>query len=221
MRTGGVTSITLNDLLTAYASGIFPMSEDSQDSEIFWVDPKRRGVLPLDGLHIPRRLKRTIRSSDLTIRVDHAFKDCMHACSKSRPGRRSTWINDQIIELYTGLYEVGYAHSVEAWRDDQLVGGLYGVSIGGAFFGESMFSFEQDASKIALVYLVARLVHGGYRLLDVQFVTEHLQKFGVIEISKADYKKRLTEVIVVEADFYSMPLDWTGSKVLQSMTQTS
>ena len=216
-----MSDITLNDLLTAYANGIFPMSEDRDDPEIFWVDPKRRGVLPFDQFHVPRRLARTIRSSDLEIKINSAFRDTMIACSKSRPGRLSTWINDQIIDLYTGLHEHGFAHSVEAWRDDKMVGGLYGVSIGGAYFGESMFSAEADASKIALVYLVARLVYGGYRLLDVQFVTDHLQQFGVVEISKSVYKTRLAEAIAVEADFYSMPVDWSGAKVMQSITQTS
>ncbi len=214
-------SITLNDLLAAYASGVFPMSEDRRDPNIFWVDPKRRGILPLDGFHIPRRLGQTLRSSNLSIRIDSAFERCVLACSESQLGRRSTWINDQIIQLYTGLYEIGHAHSVETWRDDTMVGGLYGVSLGGTFFGESMFSDERDVSKIALVHLVARLIYGGFQLLDVQFVTEHLKQFGAIEISKAKYKALLADAILVDADFYSMPVDWTGPRVLQSITQTS
>ena len=216
-----MTGITLNNLLTAYANGIFPMSEDRRDPSIFWVDPEFRGILPLDEFHIPRRLRKAVRQDKYDIRVDSAFYDCVLACAEPQPERKSTWINDTIIQLYRSLHKQGFAHSVECWQDDLLVGGLYGVSLGGAFFGESMFSRMEDASKVALVHLVARLKYGGYRLLDTQFVTEHLLQFGVIEIPRDDYKKLLAIAIDQEADFYALPDSYCGGEVLQSITQTS
>ncbi|MGE3782174.1 MAG: leucyl/phenylalanyl-tRNA--protein transferase, partial [Alphaproteobacteria bacterium] len=166
--------LTPEILLQAYAAGIFPMAESADDPELFWVDPKRRGVLPLDELHVPRRLRRVLRRGIFSVRVDTAFEAVIRACAESSETRPTTWINDEIVWLYTALFAGGAAHSVECWHDGELVGGLYGVSLGAAFFGESMFSRVSEASKVALVHLVARLRLGGYRLLDTQFVTPHL-----------------------------------------------
>ena len=216
-----MSNITLNDLILAYQNGIFPMSEDRDDPELFWVDPNMRGILPLDTFHIPKRLARTVRSDRFKVLVNGSFSDCIRACSTPMSGRQTTWINDEIIELYTQLHKSGHAHSVECWQWGKLVGGLYGVSIGAAFFGESMFSLERDASKVALIHLVARLKAGGYQLLDTQFVTEHLKQFGAIEIPKAEYKARLSQAINIKADFYKLPAQAPGSVILQSITQTS
>jgi leucyl/phenylalanyl-tRNA---protein transferase len=188
-------------LLRAYAAGIFPMAESADDPELFWVDPKRRGIIPLDAFHVPRRLRRIVRQNLFTIRCDTAFEAVMHGCAESSDKRPNTWINDEILELYTGLFERGAAHSVECWHDGELVGGLYGVSLGGAFFGESMFSRVTDASKVALVHLVARLRHGGYRLLDTQFLTPHLAQFGAVEITRARYHRLLAEALRYRAVF--------------------
>lgn len=216
-----MNKITLHELLGAYANGIFPMSEDRHDPSLFWVNPEQRGILPLDHFHIPRRLKRTVKSDKYQVRIDSSFQQCVLECSKPGSGRQSTWINDQIIQLYTELFEHGYAHSVECWREGLFRGGLYGVSIGGAFFGESMFSSETDSSKVALVHLIARLKVGGYTLLDTQFISQHLQQFGAIEMQRADYRSALSEAILTKADFYSLPSDSIGSEILQSITQTS
>src|SRR5438552_2770422 len=167
------------------------MAETADDPELFWVDPKRRGIIPLDSFHVPRRLRRIVRQNPFTIRCDTAFEGVMRGCAESSDKRPNTWINDEILELYAGLFERGAAHSVECWHEGELVGGLYGVSLGAAFFGESMFSRVTDASKVALVHLVARLRLGGYRLLDTQFVTAHLARFGATEIPREDYRKRL------------------------------
>jgi len=182
-------------LLRAYASGIFPMAETADDPELFWVDPKRRGIIPLDAFHVPRRLRRIVRQNVFTIRCDTAFEAVMQGCAEASDKRPNTWINDEILELYTGLFARGAAHSVECWHEGELVGGLYGVSLGAAFFGESMFSRVTDASKVALVHLVARLRYGRYRLLDTQFVTPHLAQFGAIEISRARYHRLLAEAL--------------------------
>jgi leucyl/phenylalanyl-tRNA--protein transferase len=188
-------------LLRAYASGIFPMAETADDPELFWVDPKRRGIIPLDAFHVPRRLRRIVRQNVFAIRCDTAFEAVMHGCAESSDKRPNTWINDEILELYTGLFARGAAHSVECWHEGELVGGLYGVSLGAAFFGESMFSRVTDASKVALVHLVARLRYGRYRLLDTQFVTPHLAQFGAIEISRARYRRLLAEALRYRAVF--------------------
>lgn len=190
-------------LLRAYALGIFPMARHRRDANVFWVSPKRRGILPLDAFRTPRRLRRTVRQQRFEIRCDSAFEAVMRACAARTDERPDTWINDEILQSYTGLFRLGYAHSVEAWRDGRLVGGLYGVSIESAFFGESMFSTETDASKVALVHLVARLRHGGFSLLDVQFVTDHLRQFGAEEIAAAEYLDRLDEALGRPAAFYS------------------
>jgi leucyl/phenylalanyl-tRNA--protein transferase len=194
--------LTPDLLLAAYAQGIFPMAERRDDPSLFWVSPEHRGVLPLDGFHVPHRLARTVRSDRYAVRVDTAFATVMQACAAPGEGREDSWINAEILEAYTALHDQGHAHSVETWFDDQLVGGLYGVRLGGAFFGESMFSRMRDASKVALVHLVARLKHGGFTLLDAQFLTEHLAQFGAIAIPRRDYLTRLKAALRVDADFY-------------------
>ena len=202
-------------LLRAYAIGIFPMSEGAEDPDLFWVDPERRGILPLEAFHVPRRLKKTIRRGTFEIRSDTDFEAVMRGCAEEHPGRPSTWINASILRLYRALHERGHAHSVEAWHDGVLVGGLYGVSLGAAFFGESMFSRVPDASKVALVHLVARLVAGGFKLLDTQFVTVHLAQFGAIEIPRAAYRRRLAAALRAEASYPTVlaedPLEIIGA----------
>lgn len=189
-------------LLDAYRNGRFPMADARDDEEIFWVDPPLRGILPLDAFHVPKRLARTMRASSPRITVDVAFSDVMLACADAAPKRMNTWINPIIERSYANLHAKGFAHSVEVWKADALVGGLYGVSIGGAFFGESMFSRETDASKIALVHLAERLKAGSYKLLDTQFITEHLRQFGAVEIPRARYKALLAKAVEAKADFY-------------------
>lgn len=193
--------LTPDMLLRAYAIGVFPMAEDRDDPELFWVDPRMRGVIPFDQMHVPRRLARTIRSGRFQITFSQDFEGVIEGCAEKVEDRPRTWINDRIITLYSSLYHMGHAHSVECWRDGQLVGGLYGVSLGGAFFGESMFSRERDASKVALVYLVARLIAGGFTMLDTQFITNHLSQFGAMEIPRSEYRVRLADAIKTEADF--------------------
>jgi leucyl/phenylalanyl-tRNA--protein transferase len=212
---------TAEHLIKAYALGIFPMAESADAETLFWVDPEYRGILPLDGFHIPARLARTVRQDVFDVHVDLDFPGMMRACAKSRAERPSTWINDEIISLYTELHERGLAHSVECWKDRYLAGGLYGVALGGAFFGESMVSFERDASKVALVHLIARLKAGNYSLLDTQFVTDHLRRFGAIEIPKERYHKLLEKALTTPADFFALPRQVAGQRVLQSITQRS
>ena len=191
------------DLLACYRRGVFPMADSRDDPNLFLVDPDLRGILPLDAFHIPRRLKRTVIQEPYRVTADTAFTRVMEFCAEEGAGRESTWINSAILNLYSTLHREGHAHSIECWDGDQLVGGLYGVAIGGAFFGESMFSRATDASKIALVHLAARLIAGGYTLLDAQFHNPHLEQFGLIEISRADFKARLRDALTVTADFYS------------------
>jgi leucyl/phenylalanyl-tRNA---protein transferase len=193
--------LTPEILLEAYAAGIFPMAEAADDPEVFWVDPTRRGILPLDAVHVPRRLARLVRQDRFVVRCDTAFEGVMLGCGESSEKRPNTWINREILRLYRALFARGAAHSVECWLDGDLVGGLYGVSLGAAFFGESMFSRVTDASKVALVHLAARLRLGGYRLLDTQFLTPHLAQFGAIEISRARYHRLLSEALRYRADF--------------------
>lgn len=210
-----MTRVTLDMLLRAYAQGIFPMSESRHDPHISWFDPHKRGILPLEDFHVPKRLARTVRQQPFQVKTDTAFQRVVEGCASPRPGRWTTWINDSIIDMFTGLYGIGHAHSVECWEGSELVGGLYGVSLGAAFFGESMFSVHQDASKVALVYLVARLRAGGYTLLDTQFVTSHLQRFGALEISRAEYLKRLKVAVTKDADFHRLPANALPDAVLK------
>lgn len=216
-----MTAFTLEDLIECYANGVFPMAEHADDERVFLVDPQRRGVLPLDGFHLSSRLARTVRSDRFEVRVDSVFARVVDECARPRPGREETWINDSIRTMYRGLFARGLAHSVECWRAGQLVGGLYGVSLGAAFFGESMFSIERDASKVALVHLVARLRAGGYRLLDAQFMTEHLSQFGAQEIPRAEYRRRLAHALQAEGDFFALQPAVDGAGALQAMTQAS
>jgi leucyl/phenylalanyl-tRNA---protein transferase len=180
--------ITPQVLLKAYACGIFPMAESAEDNALYWVEPERRGILPLDRVHVPRRLARTIRQGGFQVKIDNDFEAVIEGCAAPRAGRRSTWINGRICRLYADLFALGHCHTVEIWEGEQLIGGLYGVHLGRAFFGESMFSKARDASKIALVYLVARLKFGGFELLDTQFVTSHLARFGVIEVARTEFQ---------------------------------
>jgi leucyl/phenylalanyl-tRNA--protein transferase len=198
--------ITPEVLLRAYACGIFPMAESADDPTLFWVEPEMRGVIPLDGFRIASRLARTVRSDTFTVTVDTAFKAVISGCAAPARGRDDTWINKRIRDLYTALHDLGHAHSVEVWDNDNLVGGLYGVSLGRAFFGESMFHHVRDASKVALVHLVARLIAGGFELLDTQYVTEHLRSFGAVEVSRRRYRAMLDKAISGEpADFLKLP----------------
>jgi leucyl/phenylalanyl-tRNA--protein transferase len=206
-RDSASSEITPEMLLRAYACGIFPMAESVDDPTLFWVEPEQRGIIPLDGFRISSRLARTVRSDAFTVSVDTAFKAVIDGCAAPQPGRDNTWINKRIRDLYTGLYDIGHGHSVEVWRDGDLVGGLYGVSLGRAFFGESMFHRARDASKVALVHLVARLIAGGFVLLDTQFVTEHLRSFGATEVSRRRYRAQLDKAITGVADFARLPID--------------
>jgi leucyl/phenylalanyl-tRNA---protein transferase len=219
-RRGEKLDITPAILLKAYACGIFPMAETADDPTIFWIDPTERGILPLDGFHLSRSLAKTIRRERFEVRVDTAFPAVVDGCAEPAPGRQQTWINADIRSLYLELHRLGHAHSVETWRENRLVGGLYGVSLGAAFFGESMFSRETDASKVALAFLVERLRRGGYQLLDTQFLTSHLQSFGATEISRAEYHRLLEPAIVAEATFQPCGAGSPAS-VLQLFSQTS
>lgn len=202
-----VIEITPQVLLKAYTCGIFPMAESADDPALYWIEPQHRGILPLDAVHVPRRLVRTLRTTPLNVRIDTDIVGVIEGCAASRPGRRSTWINDRIRSLYRDLFNLGHCHTVEVWNDKRLIGGLYGVALNGAFFGESMFSYERDASKIALVYLAARLAYGGFQLLDTQFVTDHLRQFGTIELGRDEFHRLLEKALDVEADFHALPED--------------
>jgi len=215
--TQAALEITPQLLLQAYAAGIFPMSEGRDDPNLFWVEPKRRGIIPLDGFHISRSLARKIRQNPFEIRINSDFAGVVAACAD----RDETWINAEITALYSALHEEGFAHSLELWQGRDLVGGVYGVALGAAFFGESMFSRARDASKIALAYLVARLNAGGFTLFDVQFTTPHLIRLGAIEISRIDYRKRLDAALEKQADFKAGGALFTPQDVLQRNTHTS
>ncbi len=216
-----MSTITPQILLKAYAAGIFPMAESADDPSLYWIDPDQRGIIPLDNFHLSKRLKRTILSEPFKMTADTAFTETLNACAEERPDRQTTWINDRIKALYSQLFRMGFCHSVECWKDGALVGGLYGVSIGGAFFGESMFSRERDASKVALVYLVARLNAGGYRLLDTQFVTDHLSTFGALEVERDEYHQLLEGALGVEGEFGALSSEVSAAGVLQLVNQTS
>jgi leucyl/phenylalanyl-tRNA---protein transferase len=208
-------------VLRAYALGIFPMARHRADPVVHWVAPATRGILPLDAFCVPRRLRRTVRRRIYQIRCDTAFQSVINACASPSTGREETWINDEIIRSFVALHAAGLAHSVESWREGRLVGGLYGVALGGVFFGESMFSRERDASKVALVHLVARLRLGGFKLLDIQFVTPHLRQFGAIEIAAADYLDRLNDATPRKAIFYSEESLSVDAAVDALLTQSS
>ena len=188
-------------LLKAYASGVFPMADSADDPEVFWVRPESRGVIPLDGFHVPRSLAKVVRQGRFEISFDRDFASVVDACAESREVRRSTWINGPIREAYAKLFEIGHCHTVEARREGQLIGGLYGVSLGRAFFGESMFSRETDASKVCLVHLIERLRERGFVLLDTQFTTEHLKRFGAVDVPRRRYERMLEEALTGEAVF--------------------
>ncbi|HEX4532765.1 MAG TPA: leucyl/phenylalanyl-tRNA--protein transferase [Rhizomicrobium sp.] len=198
----GPAPLTPEILLESYASGVFPMAERRNDPNLFWVSPEQRGIIPLDGFHIPKRLARTVRGNRFGVTLDKAFTDVIAACAAPTDEREESWINPEIVSLYTALHRRGNAHSVECWQDGVLVGGLYGVKLGAAFFGESMFSRARDASKVALVHLVSRLNVGGFKLLDAQFITSHLATFGAIEIPRAQYLNLLDAALAHEASFY-------------------
>src|SRR5689334_4538654 len=242
----GSAPLTPEIVLHAYAQGIFPMAERGDAPDLYWVSPERRGVIPFDSFHIPKRLARTVRSDRFVVTSDIAFADVIRACAQSNEARPSTWINAEIMRLYTALHAAGHAHSIECWHDGALAGGLYGVSLGGAFFGESMFSRRRDASKVALVHLMARLKAGGYVLLDTQFLTKHLAQFGAIEIPQASYLARLRGALAHPAYWpassgnavgFSLSVEsgdtgltglsgpaataWPGALALQVITQTS
>jgi leucyl/phenylalanyl-tRNA--protein transferase len=208
-------------LLRLYRFGLFPMADSAHDPNVFIVNPDRRGVLPLKGFHVPSRLRRTVRAEPYRVTLDTAFARVMQGCAAPRPGRESTWINSTILSLYCELHRRGHAHSVECWDREALVGGLYGVSIGGVFFGESMFSTAPDASKIALVHLVARMLAGGYTLLDTQFVNDHLTQFGVMEVERDDFMIMLSRALRGRGDIHAAGSDLTGQDALQLITQTS
>jgi leucyl/phenylalanyl-tRNA---protein transferase len=210
-----VVHITPQLLLRAYAAGVFPMAEDAGSRELHWVDPDIRGVMPLERFHISHSLRKAVRHQPYDIRIDTAFADVIAACAQPRPERPTTWINSRILDLYTELHGLGNAHSVEAWKNGILVGGLYGLSLGAAFFGESMFSHQTNASKIALVHLVARLKAGGFMLLDAQFTNPHLEQFGIEQITRVNYKRRLAKAIAADADFGLFKLDQAPNEVLK------
>jgi leucyl/phenylalanyl-tRNA---protein transferase len=217
---GGRVDITPDILLKAYAAGIFPMAEDADDPSLFWVEPQERGVLPLDGFHVGKRLARTVRSDAFTIRVDHDFDAVIDGCAAPGVDRTRTWINDRIRRLYGELFDLGHCHTVEAYDDaGRLAGGLYGVRLGAAFFGESMFHRARDASKVALVHLAARLRAGGFLLLDTQFVTDHLAQFGAVEVPRRVYKQLLRNAIEAPAEWYVWPRETvvSGAEALRAL----
>ncbi len=206
--------ITPDVLLRAYACGIFPMAENANDPALYWIEPQQRGIIPINNMQVHKRLARTIRQDVFDVRIDTDFEGVIAGCAGRSEGRNSTWINGRIRELYGELFAMGHCHTVETWRDGKLVGGLYGVHLHGAFFGESMFSVERDASKTALVHLVARLKAGGFTLLDTQFVTDHLRQFGAEEINRDRFQRLLTAALATDADFNRLPATASGQRAL-------
>jgi leucyl/phenylalanyl-tRNA---protein transferase len=213
-----MSTITPQILLKAYAAGIFPMAESADDNALYWIEPEERGVFPLDAFHIPRSLRKRLRRKPFEIRINTAFSQVIDACAAKTSDRRTTWINGRIRALYGQLHKMGCCHTVECWQADRLVGGLYGVRIGAAFFGESMFSRATDASKLALVHLVARLNAGGFTLLDAQFMTPHLARFGARPVGREDYRKMLDAAIDHDADFFAFREDADPQRVLALAT---
>jgi len=220
-QSGGMSrrsvEITPELLVRAYRAGFFPMAETREADRLYWLDPELRGVLPLDGFHLPRRLLRTVESGDFSVTADRDFAGVIAGCAEPAPGREDTWINPQIEQLFTELHRRGVAHSVESWQGGRLVGGLYGVALGGAFFGESMFSRATDASKVALVHLVARLRLGGFTLLDTQFVTSHLTRFGAVEVPRDRYKRMLAAALEVPVQFLAEPAPEALAREIQAI----
>ncbi len=204
-RDNAFIEITPDVLLKAYACGIFPMADSADDPGLHWHEPEQRGIIPLNGFHVPSRLARTVRTTPLTVRVDRDFDAVIDGCAEPAPDRDKTWINGRIRRMYRALFDIGHCHTVEVYDGGDLVGGLYGVSLGRAFFGESMFHRVTDASKIALVHLVARLRAGGFRLCDTQYVTEHLKTFGAVDVSKKRYHRMLEDALAGDADFAALP----------------
>ena len=202
-----IVEITPEVLLKAYACGIFPMAENADDPALHWVEPPMRGIIPLDRLHISSRLARTVRTDQFTVVANRDFDAVIEGCAEPAPGRTNTWINQRIRKLYRGLYAIGHCHTIEVYDGTALVGGLYGVSLGAAFFGESMFHRARDASKVALVHLVARLNAGGFRLLDSQFLTDHLKTLGAFEVPREHYQKLLADSLEGDANFEAIPPD--------------
>jgi len=205
-RENAFIEITPDVLLKAYACGIFPMAESADDPALYWIEPEMRGIIPLDTFHVPARLARTVRSTPFSVQVNRNFEAVIQGCAAPQRDRARTWINGRIRRIYRALHAHGHCHSVEVYDGAELVGGLYGVSLGRAFFGESMFHRARDASKIALVHLIARLRAGGFRLLDTQFVTDHLRTFGAVEVPKRRYHRLLEEALVGEGNFAALPL---------------
>ena len=218
-RETAIVEITPEVLLKAYACGIFPMAESAEDPALYWIEPERRGLIPLDAFHVPARLARTVRADRFTVVADRNFDAVIDACAEPRPGRSRTWINTRISALYRKLHRRGHCHSIEAYDGDELVGGLYGVNLGRAFFGESMFHRARDASKVALVHLIARLKAGGFQLLDTQFVTDHLKIFGATEVSRRQYHKLLEAALVGDGDFTALPaaVPLSGAEALRRL----
>jgi leucyl/phenylalanyl-tRNA--protein transferase len=211
---GPYTDFGYRELLNCYANGVFPMAEARDDTRVFLVEPEQRGLIPLTEFHIPTRLRRTVRGEPFEVRINSDFAGVLDACATALPGREDTWINGPIRDLYIELHQLGHAHSIECWRDDRLVGGLYGVTLGSAFFGESMFSLERDASKVALVHLVARLKRSGWTLLDTQFLTDHLSQFGARETPQDAYLKLLAPALQRICDPAGLNAPMTGTEAV-------
>jgi leucyl/phenylalanyl-tRNA---protein transferase len=209
-----MTPITPEIVLRAYAAGVFPMAESADDPMLHWVEPEERGILPLDAFHVPHSLRKVVKRSEFEIRIDSDFATVIAACAEETNERPSTWINKRILDLYNELHQMGHAHSVESWQDGELVGGLYGIKLGAAFFGESMFSRRTNASKVALVHLVARLRFGQFQLLDAQFMNDHLVQFGATPVSRATYVKLLNYALGGRGDFSAFQADEDGEQVL-------
>jgi leucyl/phenylalanyl-tRNA--protein transferase len=215
-----VTQITPELLLKAYAFGVFPMAKSRHDQDVYWVQPKERGVIPLDKFHIPRSLRKVLRRRKFEVKIDTAFGRVISGCSEYNSDREDTWINQKIVELFSNLFEAGLAHSVEVWNGEELVGGLYGLAMGAVFFGESMFTRQDNASKIALCYLVAIMKSGGYQVLDTQFINEHLMQFGAIEIAHDEYMQQLGEALTRMGRFGPIPDQSEVERLLFSQLRT-
>jgi len=206
--------LTPANIIKAYSVGIFPMAENYSDQKIYWINPQNRGILPLGGLHISKSLRKTIKRKSFNVTYNYNFRHIIQECAKIGSRRPETWINQEIMEAYIELHKIGYAHSIECWKDNKIVGGLYGIALGGAFFGESMFSQQSNASKIALVHLVAILKDRGFILLDTQFTSDHLETMGVIEISREDYLKKLKNALAKSPVFYQK---YTNHQMLETL----